>query len=124
LPIDEVKIDQSFVAQLQSDGPATTIVAATIAMAHGLGLRVTAEGVETERQLSKLTEMGCDEAQGYFFGRPVSAKGLADYLVPNAMTGEGTADDVRAVVRSLPPPRQTAPATAEPSREAESSLGR
>ncbi len=108
LPIDEVKIDQSFVAQLQSDGPATTIVAATIAMAHGLGLRVTAEGVETERQLNKLTEMGCDEAQGYFFGRPVSAQGLSDYLVPKHAAEETSADDARAVVRSLPAPRQSA----------------
>jgi len=111
LPIDEVKIDQSFVAQLQSDGPATTIVAATIAMAHGLGLRVTAEGVETERQLSKLTEMGCDEAQGYFFGRPVDAKGLADYLTPKTAPDDQATDDMRAVVRSLPPPRQTEPAS-------------
>jgi EAL domain-containing protein (putative c-di-GMP-specific phosphodiesterase class I) len=114
LPIDEVKIDQSFVGQLQTDGPATTIVAATIAMAHGLGLRVTAEGVETERQLSKLTEMGCDEAQGYFFGRPVSAKGLTDYLTTNA-TSADTADDVQAVVRSLPPPRQIDSVSAESS---------
>ena len=115
LPIDEVKIDQSFVAQLQSDGPATTIVAATIAMAHGLGLRVTAEGVETERQLSKLTEMGCDEAQGYFFGRPVSAKELSDYLAPAGPADEASQDEARAVVRSLPPPRQTAPVNAESS---------
>jgi diguanylate cyclase (GGDEF)-like protein len=114
LPIDEVKIDQSFVAQLQTDGPATTIVAATIAMAHGLGLRVTAEGVETERQLSKLTEMGCDEAQGYFFGRPVSAKGLTDYLVPSNGTDDTAADQTgRAVVRSLPPPRTGTPVSAE-----------
>ncbi|MDQ1685779.1 MAG: hypothetical protein QOC82_2516 [Frankiaceae bacterium] len=118
LPIDEVKIDQSFVAQLQSDGPATTIVAATIAMAHGLGLRVTAEGVETERQLSKLTEMGCDEAQGYFFGRPVSAKGLTDYLVTKT-AAEESPDEVRAVVRSLPPPREISGAVS-----AESSTGR
>jgi diguanylate cyclase (GGDEF)-like protein len=80
LPIDEVKIDQSFIAQLASGGPAVTIVAATIAMAHGLGLRVTAEGVETERQLTLLTEMGCDEAQGYLFGRPVAPDGICNYL--------------------------------------------
>jgi len=123
LPIDEVKIDQSFVAQLQSDGPATTIVAATIAMAHGLGLRVTAEGVETERQLSKLTEMGCDEAQGYFFGRPVDAKGIADYLMPKTPADELTTDGVRAVVRTLPPPRSSAPAGPR-SSASESSTGR
>jgi diguanylate cyclase (GGDEF)-like protein len=110
LPIDEVKIDQSFVGQLQSDGPATTIVAATIAMAHGLGLRVTAEGVETERQLSKLTEMGCDEAQGYFFGRPVSANGVTDYMMAKPGAEEPPAEEARSVVRSLPPPRTSATA--------------
>jgi diguanylate cyclase (GGDEF)-like protein len=112
LPIDEVKIDQSFVGQLASDGPATTIVAATIAMAHGLGLRVTAEGVETERQLAKLTEMGCDEGQGYFFGRPVSAKGVSDFIASQPLTE--TSGDNRAVVRSLPTPRHTNDAATTP----------
>ena len=74
LPIDEVKIDQSFVSQLEHGEAGRTIVQASIAMAHGLGLRVVAEGVETERQLAILRQMGCDEGQGYYFGRPVNAK--------------------------------------------------
>src|SRR3954451_2372799 len=74
LPIDEVKIDQSFVSQLEDGEAGRTIVQASIAMAHGLGLRVVAEGVETERQLAILRSLGCDDGQGYFFSRPAVAE--------------------------------------------------
>ena len=80
LPIDEVKIDQSFIAQLDDAGPGDTIVRATVAMAHGLGLRVVAEGVETAKQLETLREVGCDEAQGYLLGRPVPADEIGDVI--------------------------------------------
>jgi EAL domain-containing protein (putative c-di-GMP-specific phosphodiesterase class I) len=80
LPIDEVKIDKSFVAQLLESGAGDTIVRATVAMAHGLGLRVVAEGVETKSQLAALRDVGCDEAQGYLFGRPVGPERLADAI--------------------------------------------
>jgi diguanylate cyclase (GGDEF)-like protein len=73
LPIDEVKIDQSFVSQLEDGEAGRTIVQASVAMAHGLGLRVVAEGVETERQLTMLRSMGCDDGQGYYFSRPAAA---------------------------------------------------
>jgi diguanylate cyclase (GGDEF)-like protein len=71
LPIDSLKIDKSFV-QAQSLADAS-IVAAIIAMAHSLGLRVIAEGVETEEQLAYLAEHRCDEVQGYLFSKPVPA---------------------------------------------------
>ena len=70
LPIDTVKIDQSFVADLPGDLDAGAIVGAIIALAHNLGLKVIAEGVETQEQCAYLREHGCDRAQGYFFGRP------------------------------------------------------
>ena len=80
LPIDEVKIDQSFVNQLeQGSDSGATIVQASIAMAHGLGLRVVAEGVETQRQLEMLRAMGCDEGQGYLFGRPSSPQRVSEF---------------------------------------------
>jgi EAL domain-containing protein (putative c-di-GMP-specific phosphodiesterase class I) len=69
LPIDTVKIDKSFVADLAYDADAKAIVSAIVALAHNLGLRVIAEGVETEAQLAILHGYGCDGAQGYMFGR-------------------------------------------------------
>ena len=70
LPIDTVKIDQSFVADLPGDPDAGAVVGAIIALAHNLGLKVLAEGVETRAQFEYLRDHGCDYAQGYFFGRP------------------------------------------------------
>jgi diguanylate cyclase (GGDEF)-like protein len=72
LPIDKVKIDKSFVDAIAGDQPAP-MVAATIAMAHSLGLEVVAEGVETPEQLPFLRLHGCDEVQGYLFGKPVDS---------------------------------------------------
>jgi EAL domain-containing protein (putative c-di-GMP-specific phosphodiesterase class I) len=68
-PIDALKIDRSFVAGLDSGGSAA-IVTAIISMAHSLGMRVTGEGVETEDQVEQLRRLGCEYAQGFFFGRP------------------------------------------------------
>jgi EAL domain-containing protein (putative c-di-GMP-specific phosphodiesterase class I) len=79
LPIDEVKIDQSFVSQLEEGDAGRTIVQASVAMAHGLGLRVVAEGIETERQLHMLRSMGCDDGQGYLFGRPGSPQRVTEF---------------------------------------------
>ncbi|HEY6137445.1 MAG TPA: EAL domain-containing protein [Thermoanaerobaculia bacterium] len=72
-PVDSVKIDQGFVHEIESSAADRAIVSAVIRMAHGLDLRVTAEGVETEAQLEFLREQGCEEAQGFLFGRPVAA---------------------------------------------------
>jgi diguanylate cyclase (GGDEF)-like protein/PAS domain S-box-containing protein len=68
-PIDALKIDRSFVAGLDSGGSAA-IVTAIVSMAHSLDLRVTAEGVESAEQLERLRQLGCEYAQGFFFGRP------------------------------------------------------
>ncbi len=77
LPIDTVKIDQSFVADLPGDPDAGAIVGAIIALGHNLGLKVLAEGVETRAQFEYLRDHGCDHAQGYFFGRPQSPELLS-----------------------------------------------
>jgi len=73
LPLDTMKIDGSFVAGLGSDEQDTAIVAALIGLARGLGLTITAEGVETETQLDELRRLGCDDVQGFLFARPVPA---------------------------------------------------
>ena len=70
-PLDELKIDKSFVDGLGHDFEATAIVAAVMGMAHALDLRVVAEGVETADQVVRLRTLGCDEAQGFFYARPV-----------------------------------------------------
>jgi diguanylate cyclase (GGDEF)-like protein/PAS domain S-box-containing protein len=72
-PFDALKIDRSFVNDITSDPADRELVNAAIAMAHGLGLKVIAEGVETEEQLSHLTKQGCEMVQGYLFSRPVPA---------------------------------------------------
>jgi len=72
-PIDTVKIDQGFVHEIETSAADRAIVSAVIRMAHGLSLRVTAEGVETEEQLAYLREQGCEEVQGFLFGRPKPA---------------------------------------------------
>jgi EAL domain-containing protein (putative c-di-GMP-specific phosphodiesterase class I) len=78
--IDAVKIDQSFVRQISTAGEDTTIVKAVIGMARGLKLRVIAEGVETLDEVAFLRAYRCEEAQGYYFSRPVPAEQFAMLL--------------------------------------------
>jgi EAL domain-containing protein (putative c-di-GMP-specific phosphodiesterase class I)/DNA-binding NarL/FixJ family response regulator len=81
LPIDTVKIDRSFIKHLDSSPTDEAIVAAIFAMARSLGLRVIAEGVETQGQLEVLGRHGCDTAQGFYFSRPLPAAECAELLV-------------------------------------------
>jgi EAL domain-containing protein (putative c-di-GMP-specific phosphodiesterase class I) len=74
LPLDFVKIDRSFVAGLGTDEADERIVSAVVDLAANLGLRSIAEGVETQDQLEHLRGLGCDQAQGYLFARPLSPK--------------------------------------------------
>ena len=76
LPVSELKIDRSFVADLDSSVDARAVVRAVIGLAHALRLKVVAEGVETETQRGLLADMGCNEMQGYLFARPMSAAAL------------------------------------------------
>jgi len=72
LPVSELKIDRSFVRNLDADDNDKAIVQATIGLAHSLGLKVVAEGVETPQTVSSLTALGCDTMQGFFFSKPLA----------------------------------------------------
>jgi diguanylate cyclase (GGDEF)-like protein/PAS domain S-box-containing protein len=84
-PVDEVKIDRSFVARLGTDPADAAIVAAVVSLGHALGVSVVGEGVETEAQLDELRELGADAAQGFLFAPPQPA---AD-LTPRLLRGGG-----------------------------------
>jgi EAL domain-containing protein (putative c-di-GMP-specific phosphodiesterase class I) len=73
LPVDVLKIDRSFVSEMTEDSDASAIVQSTIVLAHDLGLRVVAEGVESEECNARLASLDCDLVQGFLFGRPMPA---------------------------------------------------
>jgi diguanylate cyclase (GGDEF)-like protein len=80
LPVDELKLDKSFVLPMLEDQRGMAIVRTTIDLAHSLGLRLVAEGVETEAHLRELARLGCDLAQGYHISRPLPAEDLTPWL--------------------------------------------
>ena len=77
LPVDEVKVDRTFVSGIPADTANIAVLRCTVELAHGLGLRVVAEGVESSEQWACLAELGCDVAQGFLIARPLPAAELA-----------------------------------------------
>ena len=82
LPLDQLKIDQSFVRDLLTDPNDATIARTIVGLGHSLNLKIIAEGVETAEQRDLLAEMGCDAYQGYYFARPVAVQEL-QYVADN-----------------------------------------
>ncbi|MGR9051396.1 MAG: bifunctional diguanylate cyclase/phosphodiesterase [Gammaproteobacteria bacterium] len=80
LPADRLKIDRSFIATLDTDQPDTRIIEMVILLGRQLGMKVLAEGAETERQVKRLKALGCDEIQGYYFARPMALEPLLTWL--------------------------------------------
>ncbi|HET9444551.1 MAG TPA: EAL domain-containing protein [Acidimicrobiales bacterium] len=98
-PVDVVKIDRSFVAGLGVDPAADAIVAAVVNLSHALGLRVVAEGVETEEQLLAVRALGCDRAQGFYWSRPVPIDDARRWSEGARPTGSATEPvDLRALL--------------------------
>ena len=83
-PLDELKIDRSFVMDLPGRRADVAIVRTVIELGHSLGMSVTAEGVETEVQRECLSQLGCDTFQGFLFSRPVPAERLVQLLAAEA----------------------------------------
>ena len=90
LPVDELKIDRSFVMNMATDDNDAVIVRSTIDLAHNLGLRVVAEGVESGAAAAALAALGCDHAQGYYYSRPVPPAEFTSLLAAQA---DGAARD-------------------------------
>ncbi|WP_426044066.1 putative bifunctional diguanylate cyclase/phosphodiesterase [Caulobacter sp. DWR3-1-2] len=88
---DELKIDKAFVLSLEKDGKDALLVKSTIDLAHSLGLKVTAEGVESREALAMLQVMGCDLAQGYHIAKPMGLEALVEFLAD--WSGEVVAGD-------------------------------
>jgi EAL domain-containing protein (putative c-di-GMP-specific phosphodiesterase class I) len=91
LPLRELKIDRAFINGLTASSADESIVRSTIGMAHDLDLSVTAEGVEDEDTLRRLAELGCDEAQGYFFAKPLPLAALIAWFDRPVIDGQETA---------------------------------
>ncbi len=87
LPAEELKIDRSFIQDLEHSADARAVVDAVIKLAHALGLKVVAEGVENQRQQQVLVHMGCDELQGFLFAKPMSARALMLWAVNDRSEG-------------------------------------
>jgi EAL domain-containing protein (putative c-di-GMP-specific phosphodiesterase class I) len=90
LPVDCLKIDRSFVNRLHEHGHDAAIAQAVISLAHSLGMRVVAEGIETVEQLGFLRTHGCDEGQGYLFSPPVHPDAIARLAALSARSQLGT----------------------------------
>ncbi len=82
IPVDTVKIDRSFVSQLAQDDHRRVLIQATVLVARALGIRTVAEGVETAEQAQLLEDLGCSMAQGYLFGKPMTAQEFAAWQCP------------------------------------------
>ena len=89
-PVDTVKVDREFVSNLGHDPASHTIVTAVIQLAHGLGMTVVSEGVETAEQHEKLTALGCDSCQGFYFAAPMPAESLDRLMMGRADERTGT----------------------------------
>jgi EAL domain-containing protein (putative c-di-GMP-specific phosphodiesterase class I) len=87
-PLDKLKIDRSFIQDLDTSPAGEEIVGAIVAMAHSLNLSVVAEGVETATQLDLLRRMRCDEIQGYYFSQPVPPERFVDLLEAGTLVGK------------------------------------
>jgi EAL domain-containing protein (putative c-di-GMP-specific phosphodiesterase class I) len=101
LPVDEIKVDKSFVINMQADEQDVAIVRLIINLGHILGLKVVAEGVENQRTKHALIALGCDMAQGYYISPPISAEELTRRLLSEPTCFSGDASDAQREQRPI-----------------------
>ena len=89
IEVDYLKMDQSLIRRLPTEPRRLAICEAIVAMAHRLGLEVVAEGVETEEELARVGDIGCDFAQGYLFAQPLEQAAAADWMYAGKLVGQG-----------------------------------
>jgi diguanylate cyclase (GGDEF)-like protein len=99
-PIDKLKIDQSFIKELMTGAEDASIVQAIISLAHGLQLKVVAEGVETPEQLEFLKSLGCDQYQGYHFSRPLPAAAFSELVRAQQRAEDSLSEESAATTHS------------------------
>jgi EAL domain-containing protein (putative c-di-GMP-specific phosphodiesterase class I) len=97
LPVDEVKLDKSFVLNMTGDPDDAAIVRSTIELAHNLSLQLVAEGVEDQETLELLASLGCDLAQGFHLAHPMSADDLARIAAGDGVAGGQPVDPLRTL---------------------------
>jgi EAL domain-containing protein (putative c-di-GMP-specific phosphodiesterase class I) len=95
LPVDELKLDRSFIAHIDDDERFEVIVESTVELAHALGLTLVAEGIETFEALQRVSAFGCDVGQGYHISRPMPADELAQWLHTPAVPAPRSAPPVQ-----------------------------
>jgi len=88
-PVDALKIDRALIREMQSDRTASGLVEVIITLAHKLNLRVIAEGIETFKQLERLTELGCEFGQGYYFSQPLASAAALQFMRQNLAPARG-----------------------------------
>ncbi len=130
LPVDEIKIDKSFVLDMSENPKDAKIVKATVGLARDLGLEVIAEGTESEQTYEQLRRWGCDAAQGYFISKPVPAKEFTAWVQGSAWKGRATGAepefvrDIAEEVVSVPkPPKPDKESIASTIKEIENFIG-
>jgi EAL domain-containing protein (putative c-di-GMP-specific phosphodiesterase class I) len=87
LPIDTIKVDRSFVAKLSEEPSSTNVFTAIVGLAHGLGMTVVAEGVETDQERHEVSELGADRCQGFYFAKPMLASRVDALIRANGDAG-------------------------------------
>jgi EAL domain-containing protein (putative c-di-GMP-specific phosphodiesterase class I) len=100
LPLDELKIDRSFIIRAHERRDDVTIIMSTIELAHSMGLKVVAEGVETQEAWNLLRRLDCDLVQGYLVSRPLSVADTLAYL-QHAQQAQGAEEDTNRQLRTL-----------------------